>query len=202
MELSQLQQQAITKRKATHEIAPWILGRWSPRAMSGEALTDVELLPLFEAARWAPSSFNGQPWRFLYAKRDTPEWNIFYNLLGDWNKAWTAKASVLILAVGRKNFEHNEKPSRTHGFDTGAAWENLALEGAQRGLVVHGMEGFDYDRARTELHVPDAFEIFAMIAVGKPGEKDDLPDNLREIEEPSNRRPLAEMVKEGIFWNS
>ena len=138
------------KRKPTYSIHPFILNRWSPRAMSGEELTDEELLPLFEAARWAPSSYNNQPWRFLYAKRNTKHWNTFFSLLGEFNQSWCKNAAVLIVVISHQNFEHNNKPSRTHHFDTGAAWENLALEATHRGLVAHGMEGFEYEKARTE----------------------------------------------------
>ncbi len=194
-----LLQEGIEKRKTTHEIAPEILGRWSPRAMSGEALSDEELMPLFEAARWAPSSYNGQPWRFIYTKRDTPHWNAFFDLLVEWNKSWALKAAVLAVVIARKNFEHNEKPSPTYAFDTGASWENLALEGARRNLVVHGMEGFDYQKARTALNIPETFEILAMIAIGKHGRKEDLPLKMQEGELPNGRRPLQEIIMEGVF---
>lgn len=199
MGLNPLIQEGIEKRKPAHEIAPWILGRWSPRAMSGEAMTDEELMPLFEAARWAPSSYNGQPWRFIYARRDTPHFDVFFDLLVEWNRLWAGKAAALVLIIARKNFEHNEKPSITHAFDTGAAWENLALEGARRNLVVHGMEGFDYEKARIVLKIPEVFEILAMVAIGKRGRKEDLPPKVLEGESPSDRRPLQEIVMEGMF---
>src|SRR3990167_6942445 len=123
------------QRKSDYPIQSLILNRFSPRAMSGELLTDDELMPLFEAARWAPSSYNAQPWRILYVKRETPHWNTLFDLLVDFNKEWCAKAATLLLFFSRTTFEHNGKPSHTHGFDTGAAWENLCLEGNERGLV-------------------------------------------------------------------
>jgi nitroreductase len=186
-------------RKAEYAIDGLFLNRWSPRAMSGELLTDDELMPLFEAARWAPSSYNAQQRRFLYAKRDTDNWDVFYDLLVEGNKTWAKNAAVLVVVISRKNFEHNEKPSRTNVYDTGAAWENLALEGTIRGLVVHGMQGFDYDRARTVLNVPDNYEVCAMIAIGKKGNKEDLPEGLQKIEQPNGRRPLKEIAIEGKF---
>jgi nitroreductase len=186
-------------RKTEYSIDPIFLNRWSPRAMSGEQLSDEELMPLFEAARWAPSSYNSQQRRFIYAKRNTPNWDIFFDLLFDGNKVWCKNAAVLVVVITRKNFEHNEKPSPTTVFDTGAAWENLALEGSLRGLVVHGMQGFDYAKARTALMVPDNYDVCAMIAIGKKGNKEDLPSDLQEIEQPNNRRPLKEIVIEGIF---
>ncbi|MEK6976875.1 MAG: nitroreductase family protein [Candidatus Hydrothermarchaeota archaeon] len=186
-------------RRPGYKIHPIILGRWSPRAMTGEGLSDDELMPLFEAARWAPSSYNGQPWRFIYARRDTKHWDRLYDLLAEGNKLWARKAAVLAVVVSRKRFEHNEKPARTHSFDAGAAWENLALEGTRRGLVIHGMQGFDYDKARDVLGIPEAFEVEAMIAIGKRGKKEDLPKDLREIEFPSERKPISAVVFEGRF---
>lgn len=186
-------------RKADYDIGPLILNRWSPRSMTGESLKDEELMPLFEAARWAPSSYNAQQRRFIYAKRDTENWNIFLGLLTEGNKIWAKNAAVLVVVISRKNFEYNEKSSRTNVFDTGAAWENLALEGTRRGLVAHGMEGFDYEKARKLLEVPDNYEVCAMIAIGKRGKKEYLPKELQEIEQPNDRRPLKEIAIEGKF---
>ncbi len=188
-----------TRRQAKYPIAPLILHRWSPRAMSGESLSDEELLPLFEAARWAPSSFNAQPWRFLYAKRETAHWKEFFNFLGEFNQAWCKNAAVLVVVIARKNFEHNGQPSVTHQYDAGAAWENLALEGFRRGLVVHGMEGFDYQKAGKELKIPSDYTILAMAAIGKPAKKETLSPDLAKREVPSDRKPLREIIMEGRF---
>lgn len=195
----ELTEEVKQNRTSEYDISPLILNRWSPRAMSGEELSDEELLPLFEAARWAPSSFNAQPWRFIYAKRNTDNWDKFLNLLAEGNKAWAHKASVLVVIISRKNFEHNNKPSITHVFDTGAAWENLALEGANRGLAVHGMEGFDYEKAAKDLEIPDDYEVMAIIAIGKRGKKEDLPEQMQKMEAPSTRKPLNEVIMEGKF---
>lgn len=182
-------------RKPEYPIHPLILNRWSPRAMTGELIEDSELFPLFEAARWAPSSYNAQPWRILYVKRETPFWERLFDLLVDANKEWCAKAAVLGLFFSRTTFEKNNKPSRTHSFDTGAAWENLCLEGTSRGLVVHGMEGFDYEKAR--LLIPNDHEVNAMFAVGKKAAKSSLSPKLEERESPSSRKKIAEFVFEG-----
>lgn len=176
-----------------------ILNRWSPRAMSGEKLTNGELMPLFEAARWAPSSFNGQFWRFIYAKRGTKNWKSFFNLLAKPNQAWCKDAGVLVVILSRKNFEYNGKPARTHSFDTGSAWENLALEGTRRGLVVHGMQGFDYTKAKKVVKAPKNYDVMAMIAIGKKGKKKDLPEELQKMESLSQRKPLKEIAMEGKF---
>ena len=167
--------------------------------MTGEELTDELLMSLFEAARWAPSSYNNQPWRFIYAKRNTEHWNRLFNLLVEGNKVWAKNAAALVVVIARKNFEHNEKPARTNQFDTGAAWENLALEATFRGLAAHGMQGFDYEKAKKDLEVPDNFDVVAMIALGKRGQRDHLPPQLQEREYPNDRKPLNEIVMEGRF---
>lgn len=189
----------LEERKAEHPVDPLFLRRHSPRAMSGEALAKNELLPLFEAAKWAPSSYNNQPWRFLYALKNSLDWETFLNLLVKQNQAWCKNAGALVVVISKKTFDHNGKPALTHSFDAGAAWENLALQGTLKGLVVHGMQGFDYERAKAELSVPDDYQVEAMIAIGKPGRKDDLPPELQEREVPTQRKKLSEIIFEGRF---
>jgi nitroreductase len=186
-------------RRPDFDIDRIFLNRWSPRSMSGDEISRDALFSLFEAARWAPSSNNNQPWRFIYACRNTDHWPIFFDLLTDQNKIWARNAAVLIVVVSKKTFDYNEKPARTHSYDAGAAWENLALQGSLKALVVHGMQGFDYDRAKKALNIPDVFQVEAMIAVGKPGKKEDLPEGLQEREVPSPRKTLSEIVMEGSF---
>lgn len=200
MKKDQLYQEIERSRKTEHPIHPLILNRWSPRSMTGEGLSNEELCPLFEAARWAPSSYNNQPWRFLYAKRDTAYWDKFFHLLIDFNKKWCTKAAVLGIIVAKKTFDHNNKPSITHAFDTGAAWENFCLEGTHRELVVHGIEGFDYVKARAL--VPAEFEVLAMFAVGKRAPKHELPNELQGKEEPSTRKKISEIAFEGEMKKS
>jgi nitroreductase len=167
--------------------------------MSGEGVTDEELMTLFEAARWAPSSYNNQPWRILYARRETEQWPVFFGLMVEGNQSWAKDAAALLLFVSKETFDFNGKPYPTHSFDTGAAWENLALQSTMLGLVTHGMQGFDYERARTELNIPEGFRVEAMIAVGHPGDPAQLPEPLREREAPSGRKPLSEITCEGAF---
>jgi len=186
-------------RHASHPVDPIFLDRWSPRAMSGEAIMPGELMTLFEAARWAPSSGNSQPWRILYARRDTAHWPLFFDLLVEGNQVWARNAAALLLFVSKTTSDHSGKPLATHAYDSGAAWENLALQGALRGLVVHGMAGFDYERARTTLRIPDGYEVLAMAAVGKPGPKETLPEKLQQREAPNDRRPLEQTICEGPF---
>jgi nitroreductase len=187
------------KRRADHPVDRLFVDRWSPRAMSGETITEEELLTLFEAARWAPSSFNNQPWRILYARRESEHWSLYFGLLADGNKAWAHNAAALLVFISKKTFDHNGKPSLTHSYDTGAAWENLALQGYLKGYVTHGMQGFDFERARTELNIPDEFNVEAMAAIGMPGDVETLPEELRKKEGPSERRKLEQTVCEGPF---
>ena len=186
-------------RKSTYPINPLILNRWSPRAMTGEELDNEEIMSLFEAARWAPSSYNNQPWRFIYAKRNTEHWDRLFSLLADGNRTWAKNSALLVVVISRKNFEYNEKPARTHQFDAGSAWENLALEAFSRGIVAHGMQGFDYDKARIELEIPTDFEVMAMIAIGKKGPRASLSPELQEKEKLTDRKPLKDIVMEGIY---
>jgi nitroreductase len=190
---------ALDYRKADYPIEKLFVARWSPRAMTGEPLTDAEIRTLFEAARWAPSTYNEQEWRFLYARRDTPQWPTFVELLVEGNQAWCKNAAMLVVIAAHKVFSQNGKPNPVHLFDVGAAFENLALQGTAMGLVVHGMQGFDFDKARTALKVPDDYAVAAMFAAGRPGDLDTLPEKLREREKPSDRKPVSQIICEGTF---
>jgi len=186
-------------RKPDRPIEPIFVRRWSPRAMSGAAIDPTTLATLFEAARWAPSSYNEQEWRFLYAHRDGTHWPTFFELLAEGNRGWCERAGVLVVVLSHRVFTRNGKPNPVHSYDAGAAWENLALQGAAMGLVVHGMMGFDYEQARAMLAVPDDYAVEAMIAIGHPGDPATLPEALRKIEAPSQRKPVSELVREGKF---
>ena len=190
---------ATKTRKADYPIHTLFVKRWSPRAMSGELISEPELMTLFEAARWAPSTYNEQEWRFLYAKNGGQHWDTFFNLLMQANQVWCNKAAVLVVVLSKKTFTRNGKPNPVHTFDSGAAFENLALQGTEMGLVVHGMAGYDQGQARTQLKIPDDFAVEAMIAIGKPGDPASLPPELREREEPTDRKPVTEITREGAF---
>lgn len=187
------------KRTPDHPVDKIFLDRWSPRAMSGEAIPNDAIMSLFEAARWAPSSYNNQPWRILYATRNGAHWQMFLDLLVPGNQVWAKNAAALLLFISKKTFTFNGKPCITHSFDTGAAWENLALQGWLAGYVVHGMQGFDYERARTALSIPDDYHVEAMAAVGIPASPEVLPEQLKAKEGPSDRRKLEETICEGPF---
>ena len=188
----------INNRTTKYPIGDLFLKRYSPRAMSGEKVSEEELMTLFEAARWAPSAYNIQPWRFIYAMRDTKEFENLFSILVDFNKGWCAKAGALIVVVSKKTDDKNQ-PSITHSFDTGSAWENLALQATNMGLVAHGMSGIDYAMAKEKLNVPEDYNVEMMIAVGKPGKLEDLPEAMRAYEKISDRKPLEGMIFKGKF---
>lgn len=188
-----------TDRSPNYDINPDILNRWSPRAFTGEEITDQDLMAMFEAGRWAPSSYNSQPWRFIYAKRQTAEWDKLFYLLAEPNQVWCKNASALVVIVSRKNMEYKEKPDRTHAFTTGAAFQNICLEGVRRGIATHGMAGFDFDAAYEALSIPEPFEVQAMLAIGIQADKSVLTEDLQESENPSGRKPLDEIVMHGKF---
>ena len=184
-------------RNADHPIDSLFLDRWSPRAMSGEPLADSELLTLFEAARWAPSASNLQPWRIFYAMRDTPEWPVFFGLLKESNQVWCRNAAALLVFASVSVNPKTGTPLKTHSYDTGSAWVSVALQGWLKGLVVHGMAGFDYEQARQRLDIPGDWTVEAMAAVGRPGRVEDLPENLRAREVPSTRHPVTDFAFRG-----
>jgi nitroreductase len=189
----------MKQRKAAYPIIPLILNRWSSRAISDEPLDEGQIQSLFEAARWAPSSYNTQPWRFIYGRRGTKQFDKLFALLVPFNQSWAHTAALLVLVISRNRSIYNNEPARTHSFDTGAACENLALQGHFMGLVVHCMEGFDYDKARQEFTIPDNYTVEAMLAIGKPGNIHNLPIDLQKREIPSDRNPIEQFVYEGIF---
>ncbi len=186
-------------RQPEYPVDELLVNRWSPRAMSGEPISSEELHTLIEAARWAPSSFNEQPWRFLYAMRDSNPWPMYLNWLMDANRSWCINAGALLLIVSKKTFTHNGKPNAVHVFDAGAAWQNLALQGTRLGLVIHGMAGFDWNKAQLEAGVPADYSVCAMVAVGRPGQVDQLPEPLRSREVPTGRKTVADLAFEGRF---
>jgi len=190
-------------RTTEYGIDPLFLERWSPRAFTGEPIPEAQLFTLFEAARWAPSSYNAQPWRFLYARRDTADWPRFLGLLNAFNQSWAKNAAALIILVSKATLlpsgSDKEVPSHTHSLDAGAAWGYLALQATRLGWAAHGMAGFDVPRAAEELGVPSDHRVEAAIAIGKPTDKSVLPEALRAREQPSGRRALAEIVREGGF---
>ncbi len=190
-------------RTADHEIDPLFLERWSPRAFTDEVISEAELKTLFEAARWAPSSYNSPPWRFVYARRGTAHWDSLLGLLNEFNASWAKNAAALVVIVSKETMavpgQDKEVPSHSHSFDAGAAWANLALQATRLGWQAHGMVGFDHQRALSELKVSAGFRVEAAVAIGKPGDKAQLPEFLQARETPSPRNPISETAFEGLF---
>lgn len=168
--------------------------RWSPRAFDARPVDDWTLRTLFEAARWAPSSNNEQPWRFIVAKKENGEdWNRLFECLLEGNRAWASRAPVLLLSVASLYFQEHGTLNRHAVHDTGLATENLLLQATASGLVTRQMAGFDVEKARRDLQIPPKYEPIAMMAIGYPGTPDVLPDRFRERElQPRHRRPLGE----------
>lgn len=178
--------------------------RWSPRAFD-ERLVEPQLLQsLLEAARWAPSSNNEQPWRFIVAsKQHETDWNRLFECLAEGNRRWAFRAPVLVLSVASLQFEDDGKPNRHAFHDTGLATENLVLQATAQGLVAHQMAGFDVEKARADLRIPAGYEPVAMIAVGYPGDPAILQERLRERElRPRIRRPIGEWAFLGQWGHS
>lgn len=175
--------------------------RYSPRAFTDQEVTPAQMRALIEAARWAASCFNDQPWHYIVATRRQPE--AFERLLGclvEANRRWAAKAPVLMLAVARSTFAHNGKPNPHAWHDLGQASAQLALQAAAMGLQIHQMAGFDRDEARQAFAIPEDHEPVAAIAVGHPGAPDSLPEDLAERERaPRQRKPVSDFVH-GATW--
>jgi nitroreductase len=189
-------------RTADHPIDPLFLERWSPRAYDRSVISNEDALTLFEAARWAPSSYNSQPWRFVYAHRDTPQWDKLFGLLNEFNRGWAHTASLVIIAISKKTMTPpggQPAPSRSHSFDAGAAWMALALQATRMGLHAHGMTGIDFANAPTVLGLSDDFNVECGIVVGRSGDASVLPEGLRARETPNDRQALSAMAFEGEF---
>ena len=192
-----------TPRMADHEIAPVFLERWSPRAFSGEAIPAPVLMQMFEAVRWAPSSYNSQPWRLVYALRDTPNWARFLDLLIPFNRSWAENAGALVLFVSKSTLlppgKTEEIPSVSHSFDCGAGWASFALQAQMLGYHAHGMVGFDMDTAFAELHVPVGHRVEMMAAVGRRADPSTLSEQARARELPNGREKVEAFAFEGGF---
>ncbi|MDU0200208.1 MULTISPECIES: nitroreductase family protein [Paenibacillus] len=186
-----------SNRQPDHEINPQFLTRWSPRSFTKQEVTEDVLLSLFEAARWAPSGSNIQPWRFIVARTEE-QLAKFHSFIAPANREWCEKAPVLALVISyTKSSNGNTSPS--HAFDAGAAWGYLALEANNQGLITHAMGGFDHNQARETLQIPEDYQTHAVIAIGYRGPVEALPERFQEREAPSTRRPVSELLFEGTF---
>lgn len=188
-------------RKPDHPVAPFFIERWSPRAFRPVPISEGELMTMLEAARWAASSGNAQPWRFVYARRETSAWPTLLDLLTPNNRGWAQNASALVFFVSNTKIVRDGKPvdSPTHTYDTGTASGYFVMQALHMGWHTHGMYGFDHEKAPSVLRVPADHQVEAVYAVGRIGERASLPEALQAREVPSQRRPLSELAHEGAF---
>jgi nitroreductase len=166
--------------------------------MSGEPLTQAELNRLLEAARWAPSSFNHQPWRFVYALGGTPAWHSFFELLVPFNQLWCKDGGALIV-VCAKTVDAQGNPNPLATFDAGAAAMSIALQASAMGLVFHALGGVEYAKIPEAISLPADHSVCCMLVAGRPGPVSNLPDFLQPREAPSDRNPIESFAFEATF---
>ncbi|MEN9894444.1 MAG: hypothetical protein RIR97_296 [Pseudomonadota bacterium] len=189
-------------RHADYPVDPQFLNRWSPRAFTGEDIPEGDILTMLEAARFAPSSSNGQPWRFVYTLRGTPEFDKILSSLVPFNQGWAKSASALMLVISKAKRLADDgemKPVASHSFDAGSAWMSFALQAAKMGYFAHGMGGVDFDAARAAFSVPENYTIEIAVAIGKRAPIDTLPEALAAREVPNHRIALNEIAFNGVF---
>jgi nitroreductase len=184
-------------------VSALFLTRWSSRAMTGEPVPDSVLFALFEAARYAPSSYNSQPWRFVYAHKGTPEFDALIASLSEVNQPWAKEASALIVVASKAEFTppggSTPMLSGCSSFDTGAAWASVAFQAALLGWSTRAMGGFDRDLARAATKAPASLKLEAVIALGKRGDAARLPADKQALEKPNGRRPVVKSAFAGGF---
>ncbi len=183
-------------RSSEDQVDCMFTDRWSPRAFLSDPLTEHQIQALFEAARWAPSCFNEQPWFFIYAA-EAKDRETFTSILVKKNQLWAGRAPLLMFAIARRKFQQSGKENRHAPFDTGAAWLSLALQARKLGLYAHAMAGFNVEKAHAVLGVPKKdYQIMAAIAVGRKGDGEHLPEDLLQMESPNSRKPLSEVASQ------
>lgn len=184
----------VNPRRPEWDIDSMFPDRWSPRAFSSEPLSEREIHTLFEAARWAPSCFNEQPWLFVYAAAPEPRARLLECLVAR-NRAWACRAPLIMFLLARRRFAANGRENRHAPFDAGAAWMALALQARKLGLYAHAMAGFSQEKAYAALGVdPAEYHVMAAVAVGRLGEAAGLPEDLQAMESPNDRKPHAEVA--------
>ncbi len=181
---------------AEYPLHQLILERWSPRAIASTPVSEAQLQQLLEAARWAPSCFNAQPWCYIVGLgADSPEHAAIVACLVEANRVWAASAPLLMISVAQLNFSHNGQPNRFAGHDVGLATATMALQATAMGLVVHQMGGFDAAAASQRFGLGEDQQPMAAIAIGFPGDPAELPETLRTRElQPRTRKPLEHMI--------
>jgi nitroreductase len=196
MTLSALEVHQLKQAPAVDGVLPIVLSRWSPRSFADRDVSIADLKKVFAAARWAASSYNEQPWRFLVGLRNTSTYNKIFSTLIGFNQGWAAAAPVLILGVASSKFSHSGSPNAYAFYDLGAASAILCLQAASLGLTTHSMAGYDHDAARQVLEIPDSFVLGVVIALGYQGEPSALAHQelIAQETSPRTRKPLSEFV--------
>jgi len=184
-------------RVADHPVAEVFLDRWSPRAFTGERISDDLLASFFEAMRWAPSSNNSQPWRIVFAHRGTASFDKLLGVISERNQRWARNASVLLVLLSKRTLQGS--PARNHSFDAGAAWAHLSLQATFAGWATHAIGGFNEESARASLGVSGDYNIDVCIALGRRADPAGLPEDLKPREAPSQRNKIESFVSEGGF---
>jgi len=191
------------ERTPEYSVDPLFPQRWSPRALTGEPIEEATLLSFFEAARWAPSAYNSQPWRFIYGRAGNPAWQPIFDALIPFNQEWAQRASALVVVLSKTRWVPPGKDEAqaldTHAFDTGAAWASLAFQARLAGWYTHAQGGFDHAVLRRNLSIPDDYAIHAIVAIGRLGDKAILPEGLQVREQPNERQPVKALAAEGSF---
>lgn len=189
-------------RLPAHPVADQFTARWSPRAFSDAPVSEGQMLTLLEAARWAPSSTNVQPWRFVWALRGEAGFDAIAGALVPFNRDWATRAAALVVLASKTSrtaSNGEEVPNGAHAFDAGAAWMSLALQAHLSGLFAHAMGGFDHAAMAQAVALPEGHALHATIAIGHLGDASSLPEGLRGRESPSPRLPLADIAHRGSF---
>lgn len=184
-------------------VLPLILQRWSPRAYRPEEIAPEVLRKFLDAGRWAPSAYNIQPWRFIHARRSTPDWDRFLSWLIPFNREWAENASAIVYIASRtitiSSRTGEPSPLPTHAFDAGAASLLIQLQASHGGWAAHPISGFDHDLAHAGLELPEDHQLHAALIIGRRADGESLPEYLRQREQPSGRLPLEEIAFEGRF---
>jgi len=184
----------MENRVFNYEILEEIQKHWSPRAFDpNRKVENEDIMPLLEAARYAPSCFNEQPWRYIVATGGS-KYSDILEALADSNREWAQRAPSLVVILSKQLFEHNQKNNRWHLFDAGTSWGYLSLEAQRRGLITHAMGGFNSEKLRESFDIPADYSIIAVVAIGYYGSKEDLSPELQERELPSPRKSIEEIL--------
>lgn len=169
--------------------------RWSPRGFSDKKVTEKQITELLEAARWAPSAYNEQPWRFVVGEKGTKKYEQIIQSLNEWNQLWAQHASVLILNLAKKDFSHNPTKNNTAQYDLGQSVFAMVLKAVDLGLVAHQMSGFDHEKALKTLKIPEGYEAVSVTAFGYLGDDSRLTEDMKKSEKRARvRKPLNDLL--------